>query len=289
MELPILISGLDAGAFYALIALAYYVLLRSTGLVNFAVGSYAMFSGMTVAYLSKEVGVPVWLAVPTAVAAAVAISLLADHLIIRPILRRTTEEFAPVMAFVAVMFVVEQVTGMLFGHQTVTGDYYLDGSFELGAFWLDYQSVLAFCVTIAMFAGVWFWLRYGRYGRMLRAAGDNEHGARALGLPLAMIRFSALTTGGLLCGVAGILVAPAQALDTESHLRFATAGFIAFVLGGSKSAWAALAGGLLLGLIEAISARYLGGAYRDYILLALVLAVLTLRPQGLFHLSVREI
>lgn len=288
MELPILISGLDAGAFFALVALAYYVFFRSTGLINFAVGSYAMFSGMTVAYLVKEVGVTAWVAVPVAIASAVVISVLADYLIIRPILRRTTEEFAPVMAFVAVMFVIEQVAGILFGHRGVTGDYYLYGVFRISNFSLDHQSVFAFAATIAVFAGVWFWLRYGRYGRMLRAAGDNEHGARALGLPLPMIRLAALSTGGFLCGVAGILVAPAVALDIESHLRFATAGFIAFVLGGSKSAWACLAGGLLLGLIEAISARYLGGAYRDYVLLLLVLAVLTLRPQGLFHLSVRS-
>lgn len=287
MELPIIISGLDAGAFYALIALGYYVFSRSTGLINFAVGSYVMFSGMTVAYLAKELGISAWFAVPLAVIAAVVISLLADYLIIRPILRRTNEEFAPVMAFVAVMFVIEQVTGMLFGHRAVTGDYYLDGAFRIGGFWLDHQSVLAFGVTIAAFAGISYWLGYGRYGRMLRAAGDNEHGARALGLPITQIRLAALCAGGLICGIAGILVAAAVPLDTESHLRFAVAGFIAFVLGGTKNAWACLAGGLLLGLIEAISARYLGGAYRDYVLLALVLVVLALRPQGLFHLSVR--
>ena len=226
MELPIIISGLDAGAFYALIALAYYVLQRSTGLVNFAVGSYAMFSGMTVAYLVKVMGISAWLAVPAAIATAIAISILADYLIIRPILRRTTEEFAPVMAFVAVMFVIEQTTGLIFGHQTVSGEYYLDGVFHFGNFGLDHQSVLAFCVTIAMFAGVWFWLRHGRYGRMLRAAGDNEHGARALGLPITKIRLSALTTGGLLCGIAGILVAPPYSVSDSARLSARPRAFL---------------------------------------------------------------
>lgn len=288
MELPILISGIDAGAFYALVALGYYIFARSTGLINFSVGSYVMFGGMTIVFLIKVAGLPVWVAIPVTIFASISAALFADYFIIKPILRKTSEEFAPVMAFVAVMFVIEQVTGILFGHRAVIGEYYLDGVFDVGAYELDYQTFLTIGITMAAFALTSIWLTYGRLGRLLRAVGDNEFGARALGLPITSIRVAAISVGGLICGIAGVLVAPAVALDTESHLRFAVAGFIAFVLGGMQNVWACLAGGIILGLIEAISARYLGGAYRDYVLLVLVLTVLAFRPHGLFHLSIRS-
>src|SRR5436853_1150139 len=115
MELRVVLAGLESGAFYALIALGYYLFLRATTAVNFAMGAYVMFAGMTAASVVVERGWPQWLGVLLALAAAVALAWLAEDAILRPMLRRTREEFGPVMAIVAFMFVIEQGAGLLFG------------------------------------------------------------------------------------------------------------------------------------------------------------------------------
>jgi branched-chain amino acid transport system permease protein len=122
---------------------------------------------------------------------------------------------------------------------------------------------------------------------MLRAVGDNAEAARALGLPVRRIRMSAVVATGLVCGAAGVFVAPQAALTYQSHLSCAIMGFLALVLGGTGNAWAPLAGGVLLAMIETVSARALGGAFHDYVLLVLVLVVFSVRPEGLFAIRVR--
>src|SRR3546814_9046946 len=91
----------------------------------------------------------------------------------------------------------------------------------------------------------------------------------------------ALVTGVQTCAL------PISPLNFHSHLAFAIAGFIAFVIGGTGSAWAPLVGGILLGLIEALTVWFLGGGARDYMLLLLVLVVFSVKPEGIFTVRVR--
>jgi branched-chain amino acid transport system permease protein len=287
MELRVVLAGLESGAFYGLIALGYYLFLRATTAVNFAIGAYVMFAGMTSAYLVVERGAPQWLGLGVALAAAIILSWLAEDAILSPMLRRTREEFGPVMAIVAFMFVIEQGAGLLFGRAPLRGQELISAEIPLGDGWIEAHDLLALIASLAVFAVAAHWLKHGRYGRMLRAVGDNAQAARILGLPVRRIRLSAIAATGLVCGLAGIFVAPETALTYQSHLPFAILGFLAFVLGGTANAWAPLAGGLLLAMIETFSARLLGGSSRDYVLLVLVLAVFTFRPNGLFTIRVR--
>src|ERR1700704_5559792 len=89
MEFRVALAALESGAFYGLIALGYYLFLRATTAVNFAMGAYVMFAGMTAASVVVERGWPQWLGVLLALAAAVALSWLAEAAILRPMLRRT--------------------------------------------------------------------------------------------------------------------------------------------------------------------------------------------------------
>ena len=287
MELSLLLSGIETGAFYGLVALGYFLFLRATGAVNFAMGAYVMFAGVAYGSFSEDPSAPLMLAIVSALGAALLFAWITEDGILRPMLRRTHDEFGAVMAIVALMFVIEQLAGLAFGRRPILGRELLDGTVLIAGLAIDDHDLLALAVTVAIFAGVAAWLKHGRYGRMLRAVGDNEGAARALGLPVRRVRLVAVLGTGLICGIAGILVAPQTALSFQSHLSFAILGFIALVLGGVGTAWAPLVGGMLVSAIETLSARFVGGFARDYVLLALVILVFSFRPQGLFTIRVR--
>lgn len=287
MDAGIIISGLGTGAVYGLIALAYFLFTRATKAVNFAIGAFVMFAAMLSAYLVTVAGVPVAVATLLALAAGIALVWLAEAGVLRPIMARTTDEFGAVMAIVALMFVLEQLAGILFTRRPLVGKPFVDGIILVGDSFIEYHTILVLVVTVLVFAAVDLWLRKGRYGRMLRAVGDNEAAARVLGLPVRRAKGVAMVCTGLVCAVAGVLVVSYTPVNFHSSIGFAILGFVAFVIGGMGNAWAPLAGGLILGVIEALSAYVLGGGARDYVLLALVLVIFTVRPQGLFHIEVR--
>lgn len=287
MEFRVLLAGMETGAFYALIALGYFLFLRATAVVNFAIGAYVMFAGMTSAYFVADRGLPQPIAITIALLGAVVLAWISEGGILQPMLARTRQEFGPVMAIVAFMFVIEQGAGLIYGRAPMRGVELADALIPVGDGWIDAHDLIALAGSVTIFAIAAAWLKHTGYGRMLRAVGDNAEAAKALGLPVRRIRMSAVVATGLVCGAAGVFVAPQVALTYQSHLPFAIMGFLALVLGGTASAWAPLAGGVLLAMIETVSARALGGSFRDYVLLALVLVVFSFRPEGLFAIRVR--
>ena len=192
-----------------------------------------------------------------------------------------------VMAIVALMFVIEQLAGILFTKRPVIARPLVDGLVFVGDSFIEYHSIMVLVVAVVVFACVDLWMRKGRYGRMLRAVGDNEDAARILGLPIRRIKGAAVLVTGIVCAIAGTLLVTYAPVNYHSHIGFAVLGFVALVIGGMGSAWAPLAGGLILGVIEATSNYLLGGGARDYVLLALVLFIFAFWPAGLFHVRVR--
>lgn len=287
MDLGILASGLGNGAFYGLIALGYFVFICATKAVNFAIGAVVMFAAMCSAYLQTLMGFPVPFAMLTAVAAAVFLIWVAETGVLRTIMARAKDEFGAVMAIVALMFVIEQLAGIVFTKRPLIARPLVDGLIFVGDSFIEYHTIMVLVVAVAVFASVDLWMRRGRYGRMLRAVGDNESAARILGLPIRRIKSVAVLVTGIVCAIAGTLFVTYAPVNFHSHISFAVLGFIALVIGGMGSAWAPLVGGLILGVIETASNYLLGGGARDYVLLALVLLIFAFWPSGLFHTKVR--
>ncbi|MFW7340193.1 branched-chain amino acid ABC transporter permease [Pollutimonas sp. H1-120] len=287
MLFSIVSSGIGIGALYGLLALGYFLFFQATTAINFAIGAIAMFAGMAMAVVSQDMSLPWAIGILVAVALAVLLAWISEAAILRPILARSSDEFGAVVAIVALMFVIEQLAGVIFGRRPIQGRQLFDAVHFVGDGIIESRFLWNTVISVIVFAVVVAWLKHGSYGRMLRAAGDNETAARVLGLPIRRIKFAAVFATGLVCAVAGVLYVSQAPLNFHSHLAFAIAGFIAFVIGGTGSAWAPLVGGILLGLIEAFTIWFLGGGARDYMLLLLVLVVFSVRPEGIFTVRVR--
>ena len=287
MELSVVVAAIEAGAFYALIALGYYLFVQATTALNFAMGAFVMAAGLTTAFLVVGSGHDIVIGTCAGLAVAAMLALVSQEGILRPMFARTTNEFGPLMAIVAFMFIIEQVAGLVYGRQPRRGAELVDAQIPLGRGWVPLHDVIAIAVTLLTFACVAVWLKKGRHGRMLRAVGDNKNAATLLGLPVVRVRQIAVSASGLVCGIAGVLAAPQTSITFQSDLSYSTVGFLAMVLGGRGSPYAPLLGGFLLAFFELGAARIIGPGYRDYALVFLVLAVFTFRPQGLITVKVR--
>ena len=289
MTLDLWISALQMGCFFGLLALAYYLVLVGAGFFNFAIGPYAMVSGLFTSYLVIEEEVPLWPAVLIAVLTSIVLAVATELLVVRPVQKRSGGgELPALVAVAAVLFAVQQIAGDQLGYLTLPGQPLLTiDPIAIGETYLQPGAILMVVATIVTFAAVAVWIRATRSGRLLRAVGDSTPAAKLLGLPVNRVRLVAFALSGLIAAVAGLLFSTKAGVNNLSGLSWAVSGFLALVIGGSGSIVAPLVGGLLFGVVEVFVPYYLGGNAHVYAMLIIALLFFAVKPEGLFVKRVR--
>ena len=283
------VSAIELGFFFGLVALSYYIVYAGTGFFNFAVGAYAMVGGLCTSWLVINHGVELWLAVAITLVAAMLLAAITELVVVRPVQRRSgRSELPALVAVTAVLFAIEQLAGVEFGHNTLPGQQLLTiQPFQIGSAVVVPSALMVVVVVAVLFVVAAAWVRFTRTGRLLRAVGDSREAARLLGLPVNRIRIVAFVLSGFLAGAAGLLFAPKAGVSSTNGLDWALDGFLALVVGGTASVWATLVGGLILGALQIFVPYYFGGASLSYLLLILAIVFFAFRPQGIFVRRVR--
>ncbi len=278
----VLLSGLQVGCIYALMALSFFIILSATGILNFAQGEWMMIAGVLGAAL-LGVGLPYGLAVAGSVLGAAGLSVLSERLVIRPLQRRHAPQAITLLALFGIMLVARYGTGRLNGRL----DEPLPGAFGSGVIFLTRdifvfpQTLLIYAATALLFGLMFLFLRRTWLGRSLRVAAIDPLAASLVGVNLDTVRLTAFAVGGLIAGIVAWLYAPLYAVGYMTGVIPGIKGFIALFVGGMVSPAGALVGGLLLGVLEVSASRYLPSVYAQGIAFALLMAVLVVRPNGL--------
>lgn len=278
----VLLSGLQIGSIYALLALSYYVIIIATGILNFAQGEWMMVSGVLgVSFLS--LGLPYPIAFCGGILGAAALAIAAERLVIRPLQKRQASEAITLLALFGIMLVVRYGTGAIYGRL----DEPLPGPagnhvFRLGSsVFVFSQSFVIYGATAAIFLSVVLWLRLSWLGRSLQVTALDPLAATLVGVNLNTVRTTAFALGGFIAAVVAWLYAPLFAVGYLTGAIPGIKGFIALFIGGTSSPLGPLVGGLLLGVMEVAAARYLPSIYAEGIAFALLMIILFLRPSGL--------
>lgn len=277
----IVLSGLQVGCVYAMMALSYFVIINATGILNFAQGDWMMLSAILGAtFIAAQLPYPV--AVLGSIAAATAISLIAERLVIRPLQGRNADINILVVAMLGILVVVRYSTGLLFGREEVRLDGPLPQSpIVLGeSLFVLPQTLFIYAATAATFLALWLFLHRTTFGRSFRIAAIDPLGAQIVGVDLGRVRFAAFAIGGLIAAILAWLFGPLHAAGYLMGEAPGVKGFIALIIGGLVSPLGALVGGLLLGMFEVATAYYIGSLYSEGIAFVMLMLFLFVRPEG---------
>jgi branched-chain amino acid transport system permease protein len=277
------LSGLASGGIFASLALALVLIYNAMGLVNFAQGEMAMFATF-IALALIDHGVNYWVALPLTLALAFAGGVVIQRIVIRPV------ERAPVLTLVIVTLglatLVNGMAGFLFGYvpRSFPSPFSARTVNILGAL-ASYQDVGVIAVSGVVLVLIYLLLQRTTLGLALRAASHHPEASRLLGIRVSWMLALGWGLASAVGAVSGIMAAPILLLQPNMMQTVIIYAFAAAVLGGIESPLGAVVGGLIVGVTVNLAGAYVPGVGGDLqlaVAFAIIIAVLVLKPNGLF-------
>jgi branched-chain amino acid transport system permease protein len=291
-----IINGLVLGSMYALVALGYTMVYGIIGLINFAHGDVLMVGALvawTVVTLMADSGLPGWglmlLALPCAIAVCCTLNFTIEKVAYRPL--RSAPRLAPLITAIGMSLLLQTLAMIIWKPNPKPFPQLLPSEpIDLGGPVISVTQCLILGSTAVILAGLMWLVNRTRLGRAMRATAENPRVAALMGVKPDFVISATFVIGASLAAVAGIMWAANY--GTVQHSMGFLPGLKAFtaaVLGGIGNLAGAVVGALLLGLVEALGAGYLGeltggvlgSHYADIFAFAALILVLTLRPAGL--------
>jgi branched-chain amino acid transport system permease protein len=273
-------SGLTNGCIYGSVALALVMIYQSTHHINFAQGEMATFSTF-IAWALVQAGWPYWGAFFATVAVSFVAGLLIQRLILRPV------EKAPVLTnvivFIGLLLIVNALAGWIFDHtlKSFPSPFAKDAFFASRYF--NAHAVGSAFVMVGVLLALFAFFRYTPVGLAMRAAAQNPDSARLVGIRVSWMLGLGWGLAAAIGAVAGMMVAPVVFLDPNMMAGILLYGFAAALLGGIDNPAGAVAGGFVVGVLENLLGAYvIGTELKLTVALVLIVATLTLKPDGLF-------
>ncbi|MCX8045138.1 MAG: branched-chain amino acid ABC transporter permease [Desulfobacterota bacterium] len=273
-----LFSGITIGSIYALIALGFTIIYNTTGIINFAQGEFVMLGGMCMVGCTHILRLPVPAGVLISVACVVVVGLLIERLSIRP--AHGASVVTLIIITIGVSITLKALTAFItkdsFTYPPFPGPEHVrifGASMPGQSLWI---IGAACCIMVLLSLFFHFTIR----GKAMRACAINREAAYIVGIDVETMSFLSFGLSALIGAVAGIMVTPTTQMAWYRGMDLGLKGFCAAILGGLGSSPGAVAGGLLLGLLETFGSFFVSG-YKDAIAFALFLLVLFIRPRGI--------
>jgi len=293
-----LINGLVLGSIYALVALGYTMVYGILELINFAHGEVTMIGAMVAlavigALMGAAPDLPGLMIVLAGLLVAVPACMLLGYGIEKVAYRplRKAPRLAPLITAIGVSIILQNAAMLIWGRQYVSFPPLIPHNRHevLGAHITDLQIVII-GLSLAIMAGLWFLVQKSRLGRAMRATAQSKEVAALMGVNVDRVISATFLIGSALAAIAGLMVSAYYGL-AHYYMGFMLGlkAFSAAVLGGIGNIAGAMLGGLLLGVIEALGAGYigdltggfLGSHYQDVFAFFVLILVLVFRPSGL--------
>ena len=281
--IPIIIVGISLGSLFGLAGLGYTVIINASQLVNFALGDLAML-GVAVCWFSMTVlRLPLGLAIPLGVIGAGLYALLIQKSIVDPLVQRGAAFFSVILGTMAMGSIAAGGVGIYTRFWWMNIDHFLSlEPWRIKSLYIDTQAVIIIVSTVILVISYWFCLNKTLWGTALRATGFNRNASTLMGIQTSRMVAVAFVMGGVIASLAGILCAPLAAFNALGGLPLGINGFIALIVGGWGNPYAAVLGGITLGLIRSLLTGYFSSTHAEVATFLVLMVVLQLKPTGLF-------
>lgn len=281
-----LLSGVTVGAVYALVALGFTIIYNASDVVNFAQGEFVMLGGMITVF-SYQAGLPLPLAAILAILATAAIGVALNKLAIEP--ARGAPVVSLIIITIGASIFIRGLTQITFDKQLHSLPAFSgDTPIALAGATILPQSLWVVAGALAVFIGLWLFFTKTLTGRAVLATANNRIAAQLVGINTRYIMTLSFALSAAIGALAGVLVTPITLTSYDVGISLALKGFAAAMLGGMGNPKGALVGGLLLGILEAMTAGYISSQYKDAAAFIVILAVLFAMPQGIFGRNVTD-
>jgi branched-chain amino acid transport system permease protein len=274
----VVISGLLAGALYAMVALGLGLIFGVMRVLNVAHGPLLMLGAYTTFWLFHWFGLNPYLSLLVSMPALFLVGVVLQHLLVRRVV--DAPELSSLLLMFGVGIALVNVTQLAFTSDLRSVEY-LTGSFVLGPFAFSKSRVIACAFAIVITAGAFWFLQKTRLGKALRAVSQSREVAQVCGVNVQRIHMLAFGLASALAAAGGTLVAVMVAIQPEMGQVYTFKSFLVIVLGGAGNYPGALLGGLLLGLVEQLSSLFLTTQVNEAVAYILLVLVLLVRPTGL--------
>jgi branched-chain amino acid transport system permease protein len=270
-----LASGLVVGGVYALIGLGFVIVYRVTRIINFAQGELVML-GALLTVSGRQLGLSTAMAALAAVVVVAGVGALLERVAIHPV--RRAPALTILIVTIGASITIRGVALVVWGTDPYALPAFSPGPpFRLLGATVVRQGLWVLAVAAVVFAGLWLFFTRTYAGSAVRACAVNARGARLMGIRVDRMWLLAFALSGGLGAVAGAVIAPITYATYDMGLMLGLKGFVAAVLGGLVSPAGAIGGGILLGLLESLSAGLLSSGYKDA--MAFVVLILLLLAQ----------
>jgi len=281
LVLQYLVAGLTYGAIYAVVAIGFNIVYSATGIINFAQGEFVMLGGMVAVQLSRSLPLPV--AIAGAVLVTAAVGALLEVALLRWLGKPSVLRM--VVITIGASILIREGALFLWGEGVRSLPYFTGDEVSSVALLGARISPQVFWVlgTVGLIVALleWFYRRT-LLGWEMQACAANKDAAALCGVPVRRLVTLSFVLAAAIGALAGAVVSPITYTSYAAGGPLAIKGFTVAILGGLGNSGGAVAAGLALGVVESFAVSILPAAYKDVVTLTLLLAVLVVRPSGLF-------
>jgi branched-chain amino acid transport system permease protein len=273
-------AGITMGATYGLVAVGFNIVFNATGAVNFAQGEFAMLGGMLGAALLTWSGLPLPAAIILTVIAVTAIGVLLERLAINP--ARGADVLNLIIITIGASILLKGAVMVTLG-KNAAGLPAFSGErpiWLLGAAILP-QALWIIGVALAIMLGLHLFFGHTLVGKAMQAVAIDREAARLVGIDVGRMVMMSFALAAAVGAVAGIIITPMTLTIYDAGTMLGLKGFAAAVAGGLGNTFGGIAGGLVLGLLEALGGGLIASELKDVLAFALLLSLLFFRPRGL--------
>lgn len=286
MNLQLLISGASMGIVYGLIAMGMVLIFRSVGIMNFAQGEFLMFGGYFCYTFNQIFHLHIVLSLILASCCMGVVGVLFMRTSYWPL--RSAQAKAIIVSAMGASIAFKEGARLIWGSIPVSMDRVIEGAASVGSASVQWQYIAIIVIAAVIMFLVYVLLEKTFIGNLMQATAQDQYMASLTGIPVIFSIGLTFALSAMITGVGGGLLAPIFFLNNTMGATAGAKAFAAIVIGGFGSVQGAIIGGLIVGLVESFGGAYISSTYQLVLIYVVLIAILMLRPQGLFGEKIQE-
>jgi len=279
MIVDVLLQGLLTGGVYALIALGFVMVFKSSKILNLAYGQMIALGAYFLYWLLTSMGVPTWLGILSLFVAGAVVGYLLERAFVRPLLEQSFLVLLMATLMLGILF--QGIVVMVWGVESFNLPFTPSGMLSVGDWQISPGAAWSFAAALLVFLLMTLVFRYTKVGLSMRVVAADHEVAQSLGIRVRRIFSISWIISGMLAAIIGILVGMVWMVTPEVGDTALGKGLPVLIVGGLTSVPGALAGGLMIGLVESLGG-YWAPNIREVLPWVAMMVILLVRPNGLF-------